>query len=443
MSLTEALVEKDKLQLHGLHHPKKHQNPIVIERGEGVWLITTDGRRVLDGMAGLWNVNVGYGNRELPAVAQAQMEKLAYTSGFVGMSNIPSIELAEKLAGYAHPSLNSVYFTSGGSESNDTAFKTVRYYWRRKGQPQKTKIIARYGAYHGITLAATSATGIDAYWNMFSLPIEGFSHVPAPNTYRYEGDIQSGESVGQAAARALEEAILREGPETVGGFIAEPVQGAGGVIYPADDYFDLVREVCDKYNVLLIVDEVITGFGRTGKLFGQHHWGIRPDIMAFAKGVTSGYMPLGGIQISDEIREVIDTAPDDEPWMHGYTYSGHAAACAVALKNIEIIERDGLVERSAQMGARLLAGLETLKEFPFVDNVRGRGLLCALEIVTDRDSRAKDNDKAGAIVNACMANNLRSRPVGGNTLAFSPPLIISEAEVDQIVEILGNVMAQF
>ena len=435
------LVEMDKLQLHGLHHPSKHLDPLVVERGEGVWLYSTDGRKILDGMAGLWNVNVGYGNKELPAAAYDQMLKLAYTSSFVGMSNPPSIELANKLAGLAHPTLNTTYFTSGGSESNDTAFKTVRYYWRRRGQPQRTKIIARYSAYHGITLAATSATGIEGYWRMFGLPLEGFVHAPAPNPYRYLGDIKDGETVGQAAARALEETILREGPETVGGFIIEPIQGAGGLIVPPNDYLPRVREICDKYNVLLIADEVITGYGRTGKYYGQHHWDLRPDILSFAKGITSGYMPLGGIQVSDEINDVINDAPPDEAWMHGYTYSGHAAACAVGLKNIEIIEAEGLVERAANMGQRLLNGLESLKEFPFVDNVRGRGLLCGLEIVTDRDSRVQDNARAEIILNTCLVNGLRTRAVGGNTLAFSPPLIITEEEVDTIVEILGNVMA--
>ncbi len=436
-----TLAEWDAHQLHGLHHPNRHKNPLIVERADGVWLYGVDGRKVLDAMAGLWNVNIGYGNQELPDVAREQMQKLAYTSGFVGVTNPPSIELAHKLAGLAHPTLNTVYFASGGSEANETAFKTVHYYWRRLGKPEKRTIISRRNAYHGITLAATSATGVDKYWGAFGLPLPGFVHIAEPNGYRFTGDMRDGETLGQAAARALEERILQEGPETVAAFIVEPVQGAGGLIVPPDDYFPLVRQICDKYEVLIIVDEVITGFGRTGKLFGQHHWDLRPDIMSFAKGVTSGYLPLGGTQISDEIRDVILNAPESESWMHGYTYSGHAAACAVGLANIAIIERENLVENAAQMGERLLAGLNNLRdEFEIVDNVRGKGLLCGIEIVSNRETHAADMSKAAMVANLAMDRGLRTRPIGAATLAFSPSLAITADEVDQIIDILGSVL---
>jgi adenosylmethionine-8-amino-7-oxononanoate aminotransferase len=367
------------------------------------------------------------------------MKRVAYTSNFVGMTNPPAVALANKLAGYAHSQLNTTFFTSGGSESTDTAFKTARYYWKRVGKPDKVKFISRRNAYHGITMAATSATGIDRYHRMFGPLMPEILHIPAPNPYRYEGDIQAGETVGQAAARALEEAILREGPETIAAFIAEPVQGAGGVIVPPDDYFPLTTRICEKYDVLLIADEVITGFGRTGGMFATRGWDVQPDILSFAKGITSGYKPLGGIQISDEIHDTIMSAPEDEAWMHGYTYSGHATACAVGRKNIEIIERDGLAENAQKMGKRLLDGLETLKEFPQVDNVRGRGLLCGIEIVKNRETREPDGATAGQVARACQEKGLRTR-VLDNTLAFSPPLIITAEEVDQIVEILGNVL---
>jgi adenosylmethionine-8-amino-7-oxononanoate aminotransferase len=433
-----TLAEHDQHQLHGLHHPSGHVDPLIVERADGVFLYGTDGRQILDGMAGLWNVNIGYGNQELPDVARDQMQKLAYTSSFVGMSNPPSIELAAKLASMTHPTLNTTYFASGGSEANETAFKTVLYYWRRMGKPAKRKIISRFQAYHGITLAATSATGVEAYWKSFGLPLDGFLHIPNPNAYRYRGDVKDGETIGQAAARALEEAILREGPETVAAFIAEPVQGAGGLVVPPDDYFPLVRQICDKYDVLIIVDEVICGFGRTGTLFGYEQWDLRPDLMSFAKGVTSGYLPLGGTMISDEIRDVILNAPGDEPWMHGFTYSGHAASCAVGLANIAIIEREDLVAHSAKQGERLLTGLNKLRdEFDFLDNVRGKGLLCGVEVVTDRESRTPDPAKAKAVSNAAMANGLRSRAVGGNTLAFSPSLAITDDEVDMMIDRLG------
>ena len=432
----ELIVEHDKKQLHPLQHPSVHSNPLVVERGQGVWLYTTDGRKVLDGMAGLWNVNIGYGSEELPLAAYEQMKKVAFTSNFAGMTNLPASELANRLAGLAHPTLNTTFFTSGGSESNDSAFKTARYYWYRLGKTEKVKFIARQGAYHGITVAATAATGIPRYHTMFGPLMAGFSHIPAPNPYRYTGDIRPGETVGQAAARALEEEILRQGPETVAAFIAEPIQGVGGVIVPPDDYFPLVRAICDKYDVLLIADEVITGFGRTGMLFGQQQWGLRPDIMSFAKGITSGYMQLGGIQISDAIRETIDNASVADTWMHGFTYSGHAAACAVGLKNLEIIERDRLVENAGAMGGRLHAGLGKLLEFGCVGEVRGRGLIAGVEIVEDKESRTPAPAKALQIANACLARGLRTRPVG-STLAFSPALSINADEVDTIVETLG------
>lgn len=432
-----ALLEHDKKQLHPLHHPKRHADPLIVERADGVWLYTTDGRRVLDAMSGLWNVNIGYGNQELPEAAYEQMKRLPYTSNYVGMSNPPSIELAYKLAGYAHPTLNTTFFTSGGSESNDTAFKTARYYWKRMGKGGKYKVIGRRYGYHGITLAATFATGIERYHQMFGPAIAGFLHVPAPHAYRYEGDRREGETVGQAAARAIEDMVLREGPDTVAAVIAEPIQSVGGIIVPPDDYFPLVRAICDQYDVLLIVDEVITGFGRTGKLFGIQHWNLRPDILSFAKGITSGYLPLGGVQISDAIRDAIMSAPESDSWMHGHTYSGHATTCAVGLKNLEVMERENLVERSRLMGERLLTGLQSLKEFPSVGDVRGRGLLCGMEFVKNRETKEPDDATAAAVANAAQARGVRARAVTNATLAFSPPLIISEDEVDQVVKTIG------
>ena len=436
---TATWIEKDKKQLHPVYHPKSHANPLVIERGEGVWLYTTDGQKILDGMAGLWNVNVGYGCEELAKAAYDQMKDLAFTSNFSGMTNLPSIQLAEKLAGFAYEGLNTTFFTSGGSEANDSAFKTARYYWKRKGKPGKYKVIARKGAYHGITLAATFATGLEKYQTMFGPAMEGFIHIPAPNPYRYEGEINAGETIGQAAARALEEAILREGQDTVAAFIAEPVMGVGGVIVPPADYFPLVRAICDKYEILFIADEVITGFGRTGEWFALKHWNVKPDILAFAKAITSGYAQLGGIQISDEIRATMETAADSEAYMHGYTYSGHAMACAVGLKNLEIMEREEFPKRARELGKRLLDGLKTLTEFPFVGDVRGLGLVCGVEIVSNKQTKAADPAMAMKIFKAAQEHGLRTRPLG-NTLAFSPPLSINEDEVDEIIKRLAAAM---
>ena len=442
MNLDHAtLIEQDKKQLHPLQHPSRHSNPAMVGKGSGVYLHTTDGRQILDAMAGLWNVNIGYGNTELPKVAYEQMLDLAYTSGFAGMSNPASAMLADKLAGMAHPKLNMTYFTCGGSEASDSSFKTARFYWRQMGKMQKTKIISLLYGYHGITMAAMSATGMSKYHTMFGPLVDGFIHIPNPNGYRYEGDIREGEWVAEAAARALEETILREGPETVAAFIAEPIQGAGGVIVPDDGYFALVQEICQRYDVLLIIDEVICGFGRTGKWFGMEHYDIQPDIMQFAKGVTSGYLPLGGIQVSDHIRDVILNAPANQSWMHGYTYSGHAASCAVAMANIEIIEREGLLENSAVVGKYLLEGLQGLvDEFPNIDNARGVGLICGIDVVKSKETREVDAETSAAIGKVAMQNGLRVRPLGG-AIAFSPPLTISAQEVDTLISTLGDAIA--
>lgn len=429
-------LEQDKKHLlHPLHHPTAHQEPLIIESAEGIWLRTVDGREYIDGLAGLWNVLIGHGNRELADVAQQQMATMAYCSNYIGTANLPAIELAQKLAGFAYEGLNFTYFASGGAEANESAFKTARFYWKRLGKPDKVKVIARQDAYHGVTLAAMSATGITPYWTMFEPRVPNFLHIPAPYPYRFEGDVQPGETIGQAAARALEEAILREGADTVAAFIAEPVQGAGGVIVPPDDYFPRVREICDEYDVLFIADEVITGFGRTGDWFGLNRWNVAPDILSFAKGITSGYLPLGGIQVSDSIREVILNAPPDQRWMHAYTYSGHATCCAVAIKNLEILERLNLVNQAAEMGERLLAGLHALlDEFECVGNVRGLGLMCAIEFVANRQTKAPAQI-ANKILQACLDNGLLTR-VKGESLLLAPPLIIVEEEIDQILAIV-------
>ena len=437
-----TLVEQDRQQLHPLHHPTRIEGAAMVERGDGVWLYTTDGREILDAMASLWNVNIGYGNKELPQVAYEQMLDIAYNSGFAGMTNPVSAQLADKLAGFFRPNMNFTYFTSGGSESSDSSFKTAIFYWYQLGKAKKTKIISRLNGYHGMTLAATSATGMSKFHTMFGGVLDGFIHVPDPNGYRYVGDVQDGESVAQAAARALEERILQEGADTVAAFIAEPIQGAGGLVVPDDGYFELVAEICKRHEVLLIVDEVITGFGRTGHWFGSDEYGIQPDIMQFAKGVTSGYMPLGGIQVTDEIRDVVLNAPEDQSWMHGYTYSGHAAACAVGIANIDIIERDGLLENSRLMGERLLTGLQSLvDEFPHIDNARGVGLMAGIDVVANKDGREPDAAMAAKISDAALEMGLRARPLGA-TIAFSPPLCITAEEVDIVVNTMGEAITR-
>lgn len=443
MSAPTELLERDQAHfLHPLHHPSTTQSPLIFESGHGIWLRTVDGKEYIDGLAGLWNVLIGHGNLELADAARDQIATLAYCSSYAGTSNLPAIELADRLAGFAYPSLNTTFFTSGGAESNESAFKTVRYYWRRLGKPNKTKVISRQNAYHGITLAAMSATGMSAYWPMFEPRVPGFLHIAPPYPFRFPADQRrEGESVGQAAARALEEAIVREGPETVGAFIAEPVQGAGGVIVPPDDYFPAIRAICDKYEILFIADEVITGFGRTGDWFALKRWGVEPDIMSFAKGITSGYLPLGGIQISDTIREVINSAPPSERWMHAYTYSGHPTCCAVANKNLEILQRVDVVGNATVMGKRLLDGLQALEaEFDVIGDARGLGLMAAIEFA---DRETKQPAQIGEKVRqACLRRGLFTRVIGSDILSFAPPLIINAEEIDLILQIVGEALAE-
>src|SRR5262249_24733262 len=325
----------------------------------------------------------------LADAAAAQMKELAYCSGFVGSSNLPSIALAARLVELTGQTMEAVFFTSGGAEANESAFKTARFYWKARGRPDKVKIIARDQAYHGLTLQTMSATGMGVgYWKMFEPRVPGFLHVPTCYPYRYVG-ARPGETVGAAAARELEETILREGPETVAAFVGEPIHGAGGVFYPTDDYRPRVREICSRHDVLLIDDEIITGFCRTGRWFGLSHWNVRPDILTFAKAVTSGYLPLGGIMVTRDIKEVMDSVNVDDRWMHAYTNSGHPACCAVAVKNIEIMQRERLWENAAAMGDRLHAALmATFGDHPHAGDIRGgKGLLAAVEFVEDRATR--------------------------------------------------------
>ncbi|MDZ7809566.1 MAG: aspartate aminotransferase family protein [Arhodomonas sp.] len=352
--------------------------------------------------------------------------------GYSGSTNERAIELAERLAGITPEGINRFFFTSGGGEASDSSFKMARYYWKLKGHPGKTKVISRQWGYHGVTLAAMSATGIAPYWPLFEPRVPGFVHIPSPYPYRYEAP--AGVSPGIAAANELEEAILREGPETVAMFIAEPVQGAGGVIVPQDDYFPRIREICDKYDVLLVADEVITGFGRTGRMFGLEHWGVKPDLIQFAKAITSGYFPLGGIGISDEIAATLDQA--ETPWMHAYTYSGHPVGCAVALAMLDVIEAEDFPGQAARKGRRLLEGLrEAVGGHPNVGDVRGLGMMAAVEMVHDRATKADfdASEKVGPqVLKALMDRGVFTR-VRGDVLCLAPPIITEDADIDRLV----------
>jgi adenosylmethionine-8-amino-7-oxononanoate aminotransferase len=425
--------------LHPLHHPSAHQQPRIWVSGHGATLRDANGNEFIDGLSGLWNVNVGHGRRELGLVALDQMSTLAYSSSYAGSTNVPAIRLAERLSELVYPSINTFFFTSGGAEATESSFKTARFYWKAHGKPDKTKFISRMRGYHGVTMAAMSATGLPAYWPMFEPRVPGFVHIDSPYPYRFHNP-DPAISDGVAAANLLEEAILREGPDTVAAFIAEPVQGAGGVIVPQDDYFARIRAICDQYDVLLIADEVITGFGRTGRWFGLEHYGIEPDIMQFAKGITSGYIPLGGIGVSDTIRDVINSVPPDRRWMHAYTYSGHPTCCAVALRNLEIIDEEELVDRAATTGQQLQHKLQALRTHPHVGDVRGLGMLAAVEIVVDKTTKAlfgADANLMERLGDALMERGLFTRLVA-DTICLAPPLVTTDRQIEQIVAIVGD-----
>ncbi|MBI3031320.1 MAG: aspartate aminotransferase family protein [Candidatus Rokubacteria bacterium] len=424
--------------IHSLHHPMDHSEPLIFVKGRGAVITDVQGREYLDGLSGLWNTNVGHGRAELAQAAEAQMKELAYYSTYAGMSNIPAIMLADRLVRLAYKNMQAVFFTCGGAESNEAAFKTARFYWKARAKPDKVKIIARREGYHGVTLQAMSATGIPPYWKMFEPRVPGFLHIQPPYAYRFQG-AKPGETVGQAAARELEEAILREGPDTVAAFIAEPIVGGGGVFVPPDDYFPRIREICTKHQVLFIADEVITGFCRTGHWFALTHWGVEPDIMAFAKGVSSGYLPLGGIMISREIKDAMDSVPPESRWMHAHTYSGHPTCCAVGLKNIEIMERERLWENAAKMGTRLHEGLkQAFADHPHAGDIRGgKGLLAAVELVADKGTKATfpGDQKVGPRVQAEMVKRGVVTRIRGESVFFAPPLIVTESQVDRLISV--------
>jgi adenosylmethionine-8-amino-7-oxononanoate aminotransferase len=444
----EQLLAADREHLiHPLYHPSDHAKPMVVVRGEGAEIIDAEGKRYFDALSGLWNVHVGHGRQELAQVAAEQMSTLAFNNNYVGFTNVPATRLAEKLSQIAYPNLNAVYFTTSGAESNESAFKTARFYWKLQGKPNKVKVISRRWGYHGVTMAAASATGLPAYHKMFAPLVPNFVQAIGPYRFRCELEGEDGprpctDTSGHDYAAELEQTLIENDPETVAAILGEPVQGAGGVIVPPEDYWPKLRQIADRHNVLLIADEVITGFGRTGKWFALEHWGVQPDIMSFAKGITSAYLPLGGIMVSDTIREAINSAPADLKYMHAATYSGHAACCAVGLANLEIIEREGLVDRAASVGQwfqkELRAALEPL---PVVGQVRGIGMMAAVELVDPAATGSAYYDNAVSVVvlvlARCVANGVLPRRLN-NTICMAPPLISSEAQLSRLISVLAE-----
>ncbi len=410
----------------------------IITRADGCIIHDGDGNALLDAMAGLWCVQVGYGREELAKAAYDQMVELAYYNTFFKTAAPTTIMLATKVAELLGGNLQHIFFNSSGSEAVDTVLRLARYYWQAKGEPNRGVIISRVNGYHGSTIAGASLGGMKAMHAQGGPWVPGIEHIRQPYPYG-EGAGEDPAAFGEACADALEAKILEVGPENVAGFIGEPVQGAGGVIIPPDGYWPRVEAICRKYGILLICDEVICGFGRLGRWFGHQHFGIKPDIVSMAKGLSSGYLPISAVGVADHIVETIRAAGED--FVHGYTYSGHPTAAAVALKNIEIMEREDLVGRTARdSGPYLAAALARLADHPLVGEARSLGLIGAVEIVADKATRARFGGKEGTagpmVRDLCIKNGLMVRAVR-DTIVMSPPLIITHAEIDRIVDTIG------
>ena len=414
--------------------------PKIIDEGDGIRIKSVEGKTYIDCGAGLWLNNVGYGRTELAEVAKNQMERLSFFQTFNGYSHPSAIEMAKKIACMIPMDEPRVFFTSGGSESNDTAYKLARLYWYLQGQPNKNHIIARTKAYHGVSYGALSATSLPGFWDGFRPLVPAFHHIDHPHCYFCPWGKDQG-SCDLECAGALEEKILELGKDNVAAFTAEPVIGTGGGIVPPDGYYQRIREICDKYDVLFIADEVITGFGRTGKMFGMLHWGVQADIMMMAKGISSGYIPMGAVGISCKIYEPIKK---HGIFMHGYTYSGHPVACAVALKNIEIIERESLVENASVTGELLRSRVRALG-LPCIGEVRGLGLMNAVQLVQNTETKTMFNSAIGfakRVSAIAWGNGLALRPLMDDGLQLSPPLIITEADIIELVDKLGRSIEQ-
>ena len=433
---TEELQKRDAA--HHLHpftaqHDLANKGSKIITSAQGVYVYDSNGEELLDAMAGLWCVNIGYGREELAQAAERQMRELPYYNTFFQTTHIPAIDLSEKLAKLAPRDLNHVFYAGSGSEANDTNIRIVRQYWALLGHAEKNIIISRKNAYHGSTLGGASLGGMNAMHQQGGLPIPNVQHINQPDWWAEGGEL-SPEEFGLARARELEEAIVEFGEKRVAAFIAEPVQGAGGVIVAPDTYWPEIQRICDKYEIILIADEVICGFGRTGNWFGSQTMKIRPDIMTIAKGLSSGYQPIGGSIVSRKIAEIIGK----DEFNHGYTYSSHPVAAAVALANLNIIESEGIVEHvQNETGPYLANKWATLSDHPMVGEAKIVGMMGSLALTPDKANRSKFLSPSGTVGyicrECCFANNLIMRHVG-DRMIISPPLIIDKEQIDILIE---------
>jgi|TARA_B110000116_G_scaffold27770_1_gene21083 putrescine aminotransferase len=404
----------------------------VITKGKGVYIWDSEGHQILDAMSGLWCVNLGYGREELTQAAYKQMQELPYYNNFFQCTHPPAIELSSKLGAISPADLNHVFFTGSGSEANDTVVRMVRRYWQLLGQPEKQIILSRKNAYHGSTIAAASLGGMSGM-HEGGLPIPNIHHIAQPYWFEEGGD-NDPDAFGLEVAQELEHAIHHYGVENIAGFIAEPIQGAGGVIIPPESYWPAIQNIIDEHKILLIVDEVITGFGRLGQWFATDVYQIKPDLIPFAKGVTSGYLPLGGVLVNDKVTDVISKGGE---FVHGFTYSGHPVACAVALENLEIIERENILELVKNKTAPYLEERwKKLSDHPLIGEARIKGLVAAIEISNNKETRGRFSSdiSAGSICrDIAISNGLVMRAVG-DTMIIAPPLIISESEIDELID---------
>ncbi|MBN9440207.1 aminotransferase [Bosea sp. (in: a-proteobacteria)] len=438
--LTNLAVRDIETLIHPYTNLATHREvgPLVLERGKGVFVYDTTGKDYIEGMAGLWCTSLGYSNDELAETAYEQLKKLPFTHIFSGRSHDPAIELAEKLKEIAPVPISKVFYGSAGSDANDTQVKLVWYMNNALGRPKKKKIISRLKGYHGVTVASASLTGLPANHTDFDLPLPGILHTSCPHHYRFAHPGESELDFSARLAAELDEMIQREGPDTVAAFIAEPVMGAGGAVTPPEGYFEAINAVLAKYDILFIADEVITGFGRTGEMFGTTTYKMNADTLSCAKALTSAYFPLSAVMVNEAVYEVlVDQSRKIGTFGHGNTYAGHPVGCAVAVKTLEIYQRDKIIERVRQVSPKFLARLGKLAEHPLVGEARGVGLIGGIELVKDKASKAQFEAKkavAAKSVSFAQEEGVILRAMGGDRVAFCPPLVISEAEIDEMFD---------
>ena len=447
MSLTTPAARRDlSFHLHPATNLRSVQTegPLVITRGEGVYVYDDEGKRYLEGMAGLWCASLGFSERRLAEAAYKQMCELPFYHSFAGKVPAISTELAERLIGMAPAGMAKVLFANSGSEANDTAIKLAWYINNALGRPQKKKIISRQRAYHGVTIASGSLTGLAFAHTDFDLPIARILHTDCPYYYRGAQPGESEEAFAARLAANLEQLILREGPDTVAAFFAEPVMGAGGVIVPPATYFDRVQPILKKYDILFVVDEVICGFGRTGNMFGSQTFDLQPDIMTLAKALSAGYVPISANLVSGKLYEIL-LAQSDKLGIfgHGYTYSSHPVPAAVALETLKIYDELDIVAQVRRVGPRMQAGIRSFADHPLIGEARGIGLIGAVEIVRDKATKQSFDPKAGVaafLVRRAQHHGAILRNMPGDIVAFCPPLIISEAEIDEMMACFGKAL---